>query len=478
MFKRSLVIALLALFSITLLVTIAEPQNLCPSGVRSDKLVCLIPQVFGPNGLVLPTLNVNLFQNGALTSALKPLNSDLARQSALMPLASPSSGITFYWDPVTKTFVPSTDSFGPIFGERAETIGKYQVFLGSGYEYVQFDSIDGVNLKHLPVVLTQPDFTLNTSPPTTCSINTANNFGDCAFIRDVIKTENRIDFKMHQVTTFVSFGVTDRIDISAIIPIENVRMGVFSNATIANNSNSLAHTFQIVEGVCGSFSPPKPCLTNSFSNVRSVSGIGDITLRVKGTAWKGKRAALALGVDFRTPTGDGLNFLGAGALGVKPFVVWSYRTRFSPHAFVGYEVNGSSKSAGDISKGTREKLPSQLTYSAGADVWLTKRITAAFDLVGQQVFEAGRVSVTSFTELPACLGPLNSSCTPSNVAASGASDQSLIQSTQTFNITNASVGVKARPFSNLLITGNVLIKMNDGGFRATAVPFVGISYTF
>jgi Putative MetA-pathway of phenol degradation len=211
-----------------------------------------------------------------------------------------------------------------------------------------------------------------------------------------------------------------------------------------------------------------------FPGVRSVNGIGDITLRVKGIAWKGERAGLGLGVDIRLPTGDSLNFLGAGAAGFKPFVVWSYRSRISPHAVVGYEVNGSSRIAGDLTTGTKERLPSQLTYAAGADVWLTNWFTAAFDLVGQQVFEAKRTSVTSLQEPSACK---DSACLFPNFDPPK-SDQSLSPATRTFNVTNASVGVKVRPFSNLLITANALIKLNNGGLRANVVPLVGVSYTF
>ena len=158
MLKRSL---LIALFSIFLTCLTAQAQSLCPNGVQSDKLVCMIPQVYGPNGLVLQNTNavqlgVNPFQNG-LPQTLSPLNSSVARQTALLPLASPSSGITFSWDPASKVFVASTESLGPILSERAETIGKYRVFAGFSYQYFKFDSLDGVSLNNLPAVFTQPD---------------------------------------------------------------------------------------------------------------------------------------------------------------------------------------------------------------------------------------------------------------------------------------------------------------------------------
>ena len=234
------------------------------------------------------------------------------RQAALLPLASPSSGIILTWDPEATAFVSSADSLGPIFGERADTIGKHRVFLGFAYQYFNFNSLDGLSLKALQVVLTQPDFVLD---GTTCSIsapdtnpappsNLPSRTGDCSFIRDVITTSNRIDLKIHQFTTFITFGLTSRIDISIAIPVENVRMGIFSLATIVHNEDptTLTHAFP------PTLDCPATCLTQLFSNVGAASGIGDMTLRIKGTAWKGERAALALGADIRMPTGDQFEF--------------------------------------------------------------------------------------------------------------------------------------------------------------------------
>ena len=39
-------------------------------------------------------------------------------------------------------------------------------------------------------------------------------------------------------------------------------------------------------------------------------------------------------------------------------------------------------------------------------------------------------------------------------------------------------GAADKTFSHLVITGNVMIKLNDGGLRAKYVPLAGVSYTF
>ncbi len=496
MFKRSLLTALLC-FGLT--TATANAQNLCPSGVQSDKLICVIPQVYGVNGLLLGSSqsSSSKFNDTFLSRSLQPLNSAIGRQTALLPSGTSFSGLTFTWDPVAKVFASSSDSLGPILGERAETIGRHRAFLGFHYQYFKFDSLDGISLKNLPVVFTQPDDSRDAPPGVAaCSIpppNSASNTGPCSFIRDVIKTANSLDLKIHNFTTLWTYGITNYIDISMAVPIETVRMGILSNATIVDNANGGFHSFPFRQG-CGSVTVDQngnvvvtPCLTQSFPSVpgvRSASGIGDLTFRVKGEAWKGKRAGLALGVDVRAPTGDALNFLGAGAWGVKPFVVWSYRSpyRIATHAFVGYETNGNSVLAGDISTGKKARLPGQLAYSGGVDVWLARWFTTAFDIVGQQVFEGSRTSLTTLTEPQKCLDP-NGNCADPPGFALARTDATLLQSTGTYNSTGASIGLKITPFpgdtrSRLQVTANVLLKLNEGGLRAKAVPLVGLSYTF
>jgi len=461
-------LAILLLVGIT--PTIAPAQNLCPASTTGERLICLVPQVLGPNGLVLPAGPAQ-FQNNFAGNSLAPLNSAIARQSVFLPLASPSSGITYSWDPSAKTFAPTTDSFGPIYGERSETIGKYRLFLGLNYQYFAFSSMDGTSLKRLPEVFTQPDLTITVNGVSeNCSTTgvTGSNVGDCAFIRDVVTVDNRVDLKIHQVTAFMTFGLANRIDVSVAIPIQNIHMSIASNATIVDNSSSGVHAFLCAQGTC---------LQQTFFSASRASGIGDITLRMKGTAWKGERAGLAIGADVRLPTGDSLNFLGSGAVGVKPFVVWSYRARVSPHFGAGFEANGSSRVAGDITTGSKERLPGQFTYAAGADVWLNKRITAAFDLVGQLVLQGQQVNVTKFTELGACLQTPPTPCAGPTFAPPN-KDDNLAPTTASFNVINASAGVKMKLVSALMLTGNVVFKTNDNGLRAKVIPMGELSYTF
>src|ERR1700686_3784646 len=172
MFKRALlrylVLSFLAALS-SLLAGSASAQT-CPlNGTLSNKLVCQIPQVYGAFGFGTtadPTQSVLFagdhhqahFSSDFLTT-FAPINEAVGIQASQLPVASPSSGITFVYDPSLKTFAPSTDeSLGPIVGNRGTTIGKGRLFLGFSFQYFSFDTIDGQSMSSIPIVLQHQQF--------------------------------------------------------------------------------------------------------------------------------------------------------------------------------------------------------------------------------------------------------------------------------------------------------------------------------
>ena len=147
-----------------------------------------------------------------------------------------------------------------------------------------------------------------------------------------------------------------------------------------------------------------------------------------------------------------------------------------PHVLVGYEWNTDSITAGDLTTGVKGKVPSDFVSIAGADAWITKWLTGDFDIVGQRVFGTETVSVTQQQFLANC-GSCTANANPSTVTL-----PSLATSpNSSYNITSASMGIKASPFSKvsrLVFTANVLVRLDDGGLRSKASPLVGVGYTF
>jgi hypothetical protein len=469
-------------------------QANAPCDGANNKIACTIPQVAGVGGI--QTVSGPGYPNPAVPhsgfhferdfeQALVPLDSGVASQLALLPLAAPASGIALTLSK-SGVAVASNESFGPILSERAKTLGRHRLFLGFSYQYFHFDRLDGVDLNHIPVVekhispSTGNAFDPNNPPTIECSLDPGGkNKGGCAMIRDRIETMNQIDLTLNQYTAYVAFGLTKRIDVSAAIPVINVRMNATTTANIIDQSGSFAHEFPASSSCLSSFvSADGGCLQQVFNpGQRTSTGIGDVTFRIKGTIWQGEHSGIGAGLDVRAPTGDALNFQGAGAVAVRPFVVWSYAHRFSPHINAGYEWNGDSILAGDFSQGTKGHLPNQFLYSAGVDARVTHWLTLSFDLIGQVVLNGTQIIIQN----QSFLGKCNTAYSTTGCATPAPNDTrptSVSSSPGNYTITSAATGLRLNPWKNLLISGNALLKIDDGGLRATVVPLISVSYTF
>ena len=473
----------------------ATAQNLCSTSANSGKVACAVANVYGINGLsnggALAThgSHEGHFADSFLSN-LSALNSSIGSQLGVLPLVSPSSGISFSFNKSLGILVPSEYNFGPILSERAGTVGRHKLLFGFSYQQFDFDTLDGMDLSKLPAVFTHEDYQPSGSP-VTCSVNggvasPTLNEGTCAFVRDTIVTQNDINLRANQYTAFFSFGLTERMDISVAIPTVNVRMSATSSATIHNNGSDSNHQFTDPNSSTpGQPCLPNPCFGRTFFNATGATGIGDVTVRTKYEIWKGENAGFAVGGDVRFPTGDSLNYLGSGAYGIKPFGALSYSfKRISTHLNGGYEWNGSSFLAGDIAPsqttGTvapfKDNLPAQFFYSAGAEAGVLKRLSISFDYLGQYFFNATRIAPSTFTELPACTDPAPTS-TCSNFSGTIVQDADFRQFKGSYATSDAAVGLRLRPFGKLLLTANVVIKLNDAGLRSKLVPLLGISYS-
>jgi hypothetical protein len=475
----------------------ASGQNLC-STTDVNKVACTVANVYGVDGLSNGgALAAHGSHQGhfadSFLSNLSALNSSIGSQLGVLPLVSPSSGIAFSFDKSLGVFVPSEYNLGPILSERAGTIGRHKLLFGFSYQAFDFDTLDGMDLKKLPAVFTHENYQPNTTAPI-CSVNgnppvadATLNEGQCAFVRDTIVTLNNINLRVNQYTAFFSFGLTDRLDISVAIPTVNVRMSATSAATIHNNGSDDNHQF--TDPSTGLACSPNPCFNRTFFNSKGATGIGDVTVRAKYEIWKGERAGFAVGGDLRFPSGDSLNYLGSGAYGIKPFGALSYSfKRLSTHVNAGYEWNGSSFLAGNIAPSqtlgtvapSKDNLPGQFFYSAGAEVGVLKRLSAAFDFLGQEFINAPRIAPNTYPELPACTLPApQPSCGPGAGAfnATGATDPDFRAFKASYSTAAAAVGLRFRPFRKLLLTANVVTKLNDPGLRSKFIPLLGISYS-
>lgn len=419
---------------------------LCASAVAQTqtstapvKLAFAIPKLFGPDGLTLPNPNHLAHFDSDFQANFGPFNGAIGSQLTSLPLPSPASGFTYSFDPALGVYTRSAQSYGPVLAERAETIGKEKFFAGFSFQHFRFSTLDGVDLRSFESV-----FRHTQSTP------------DPIIKEDIITTDTFVDTQIDQSTAFFTYGLNDRIDVSVAVPFVNAKITAVADAKIqriGTTTDATIHYFVDANG--------NPTDHKQFSTSGTASGLGDVLVRLKGTAWKTAPAWVAVGLDVRLPTGDAYNFLGSGALGLKPFVAISGRTKkITPHVNLGYQWNDSSPLAGDIFTGTKGHLPNQLTYAVGFDAGINKKFSFAADILGQQVFHAEGVRPITFT------------------AANGAkfADNAFVR--ENVNITNGALGFKVNPIGTLLVSFNLLVQLNDGGLRSRVVPLVGFSYTF
>jgi hypothetical protein len=437
--RRVLLLAVLAILS-----SAARAQ-----AQAGSKLAFLIPNLYGPNGLVvdsearLPDGSTHSAHfNSAFQSEFTQFNIALAGQLAALPLPSPASGFTYEFDSSLGVFSRSTQSFGPILAERAETIGKKKFTFGLSFQYFSFDKLEGLDLSDIETVFTHDNFQAG---------------GGRA---DVVTTVNNIESTVSQFTLFFTYGLADRLDLSLAVPVVRTELSVVSDATIqrmpspAGTSGSPAtHFFRDASGGFGT--------RRQFSESGSASGIGDLIVRLKGTAVRSGATGLGLGVDLRLPTGDEEDLLGVGSFGLKPFAAISFsRGKFSPHINFGYQYNGESVLAGDVQKGTKADFPDQFLYVFGADIGVAPKFTLAFDILGQYVIDSPRLVEDTFTP------------------AGGSAFRQIAFNTESFSVLNGAVGFKVNVGGNLLIDFNLLFKLNDSGLRDNLTPLFGIEYSF
>ena len=415
----------------------------------SPTLAELLQNVYGPHGLtveseaVLPDGSTHSAHfNGGFQSEFGKINIALVRQLGALPIPSPASGFTYAFDNSTGTFVRSTQSFGPILADRAETIGRGRFAFGYSLQQFSFETFDGLSLSHIPAVFTHDDFILG---------------GGRA---DVITTNNAITASVTQSTLSLTYGAAERLDISFGVPLIRTSLKVVSDATIhriGTAANPAIHFFRDPDAP-GTYGNER-----SFIASGSAAGLGDLIVRGKANALKTAHAGIAIGLETRLPTGQEENLLGSGSFGVKVFeaVSATYR-RVTPHVDVAYQWNGRSVLAGDVTTNVKGDLPDELSYVVGADVGIEKRLSIAFDVLGRHSKDATRLSSSTFL---AAESPAESF---SDIAFSVGS----------LNVVSGAFGMKANIAGSLLVTFNVQFKLNDAGVQAKVTPLVGIECGF
>jgi hypothetical protein len=368
-------------------------------------------------------------------------NQSILSQLSTFPIGSSSGGFSYSFDPALGTFVRSTDTFGPVFAERAVTLGKNRVNVGASYQYASYSKFEGLDLESgdIRFYLTHEDIP-----------------GDNFFEGDVIETALRLNLSTSTIATFVSYGVTDRFDLGINIPVVHVRMEAAVDAKVLRLATGTIPIHQF----------PGGGTEQTFTEEGEAAGVSDILLRGKYQLTRVRGGGLAAALDVRFPSGDDRNLLGTGATQIKASLIGSAPLgKFAPHVNIGYTWSENASASESF------QVSDEVHYAAGTELQASPRLTLVGGISGRTLRRAGRLWLSertfNFVTGPAPGAPEDSAVFTEFALRPG-----------NLNLSGASAGLRFNPTGNWLISANVLFPISDAGIKARPIPVIGVDYAF
>lgn len=328
----------------------------------------------------------------------------LALEQSTSPLPSTSGGFTYRFDAAHGVWERSSANFGPYFTDRALTTGRGHGSVTVGFRTAAFTNIDGRDLR---------DGTL---------VSTASTLRgqDAPFDVETIT----LRLSSNALTLSGNYGVTDRLDISASVPIVRVKLSGERTDTYRGTT--------LVQATADA----------------SAEGLGDIVTRGKYNLYSDGPSGVTVAAEVRLPTGDQANLLGAGRTTVTPQLVGTYEgSRLGIHGQIGYSLRNVSRAVG---------------YSMAVTAAATPAITVVGELLGARLDGIGRL-VESTEPHPRLVGV--------DTIRLRAVEQST-------NRLMAVGGVKWNINSTFILTASVRRSLTSAGLNAAWVPTVTFDFAF
>jgi hypothetical protein len=377
-------------------------------------------------------------QNGSIISFLTDA---IGGNVANTPIGSTSGGETFRFEGGIP--VRTSTSAGPIFAERAMTLGKGRALAGVSHSSFHFSTLRGVPLDNVQIAFTHENVTF--AGCDTVFHDSCTKMGVPTLENDVIDVKLALDLDVQVSSFYMTYGVSDRLDVSAVIPIVSTSMNGTSTAQVVPfGGTTAAHFF--------AGTPSNPVLTAERTVAGHATGLGDVAVRAKLRVAQSPNAAVALLGETRFATGSTDDLLGAGTFAARGLAVFSARVGdISPHANVGYLYRGSHTQNDAV------------LATAGFDQRMTERVTLAADLVSELQVGTSRLVLPQPVQYDA---PFKRTVTPTTIPDSRD------------DMVNGSFGFKFMPRHDITLVLNALIPLNRGGLRADRTITGGVEMVF
>lgn len=358
------------------------------------------------------------------------------------PLGASSAGFTYVTNPATGERDLKAISFGPVFVERALTNGKGVLNFGAAFQAAYFDTLQGLNVKDdgLPI------------------FSQLGTYADGSGVGDAERVYLDVNSKVFLVSG--SYGVTDHFDLGWSIPIVSLSV----NARHLRDYNGGKDWDNNLPNVRDRY-PNKVGTLSLVDKTITANGVGDIVIRGKYALGADSGQRVLFSGDVRLPTGDEENLTGAGKASLRMIAGGS----------IPLGENGSFNANGGYTVGG---LSDEINFSMGAEVAVlpSRQLTLTFDFIGQNL----RDTVSTFDQLTSFDGTLPRPQDPQSplvlprrvITNYGFWDRGAT------TLLRGAVGAKLAVGKNWLLTGSALFRLNDNGFQAKIVPFIGLEHTW
>ena len=364
-------------------------------------------------------------QSNLLTFITNSIGSSVSN----LPIAGTSSGALFRFEngrPVRENV-----SAGPIYAERARTIGRGRLFVGANLSGFDFQSLRGVPLDALVFNFTH----VNVGDPA---------LGEPAFENDIIQVTADLNVSVLVTTLAANYGLLDRLDVGLALPIVRTSVSGHSTAQVIPFGPDSPHVFGTTDN---------PSYTAKAQAFGSAFGIGDLAARAKARIVEGERGDFAVVGEVRFPTGDEADLLGSGSLAWRAIGVASARFGdFSPHANLGY-LSRSSDQQNDA-----------VLATLGFDHLLSPFATLAVDVLSRWQLGDSKITLPQPTQLQV---PYVRTVNPSNLPE------------RRDNALDASIGTRLVTGEGITFLLNALVPVTRaGGLQPSVAWTAGLEYTF
>jgi hypothetical protein len=400
----------------------ADPNN--PASIRAHGSH-FVPSAVSENGSMIAFLTTAI--GGNVANA---------------PIGSTSGGETFRFEGGVP--VKTSTSAGPIFAERAQTLGRGRAVVGIGRTSAHLSSLRGVDLNSIEGFFTHQNVDFagcdSAQGGLSCKLMGVPNLEN-----DVMQFRLNLDINVRVTSIYATIGLTDNLDIGIVLPVVSTSLNGSSNAqVIPFGGPTAAHFF--------AGTPTAPVLSGSRQVEGSSTGLGDVAVRTKLSLQQSARASVALLGEARFATGDQEELLGSGAFASRGLAVISAKFgTFAAHGNTGFIYRGG---------GTQN---SAVVGSVAIDHLMTDRVTLAAELLSEQQVGHSRL------KLPAPVNydyPFKRTINPTSIP--DIAD----------DLVNGSLGFKFATGSGFTLVTNALVPLNRGGLRANVTYTMALEYPF